>query len=623
MAPQMVPRVLSRLLVYPIVLFCGMAVGSTFGPTPSATPPTGRFPQRDGQPPAHPDGRLGAESVELRALRAAERHLFPELHGFDPDASLADRWDHGEAIGDVDDGNRRRSSDSSRRTGNFLADLAKPDLPVQRHPRVAKYIKYFSENAEGRKLLTSWLKRSGYYQEIVEDALRAEELPIDLRAVVFIESGCWPTARSTAGALGLWQFMPRTARAYGLVVDGNVDERRSIWRSTEAATLHLRDLHDRFRSWDLALAAYNYGHENVERRMGELAANNYWELADIDGGLPRETALYVPKVLAVAVILRNLEHFGFDDVELAEPLRATAIQVPPGIRLSLIARAAGTSTRTVREMNPEFREDMIPDRGGPSVVRIPTEGLARARTMLPRLVQNDSDSALDLSASYDFDWGRDEFGTDGGMTALERLSRTRSPKARKRQAPLELLNSAPLSPASRAAAEGLEPDDGDAETSDAPSETDLVEAARSGRVTRPRRSRQQGAEVPRALPRSRVVHRVEAGETVWDLAQMYGVSSGHIVRENNLSNPDLITPGRTLVMHVPTVNTKKPAEDSAPAAASAAEPVPAPSTGAPPPTPASETPKAAASEAPTSEPSMTPAPTRPSSKSTRRRQRRR
>ena len=542
----MASRVVGRLLVYPLVLFCGMALGSDFRLT-SSTYPTGRFPRVDDGSSPSLAGRLGGESAELRALRAAERQMFPEL-GADPDASLAERWDR-ETSGDVEQESRSRLV----RLGSWdsaLDRLAQPDFPVRRHPRVERYVKYFSSNAKGRKLFTTWLRRSGFYRHVIEDELRVNELPLDLRSIVFIESGFWPTARSKAGAVGLWQFMPRTARVYGLLVDGNYDERRSIWRSTEAAARHLADLHEHLRNWDLALAAYNYGHDNLTRRMQELGASDFWELASIEGALPKETVLYVPKVHAIALILKNLEHFGFADVEQAEPAEAVAIKVPPGTRLSMIARAAGTSTRVVKEYNPEFREDVIPDRGGPMVVHIPQRGLARARAMLPKLIQEDGASALDLSASLDFDWGSDDFGTDG-RSPLERLARPASRSTTKLMADFD----EPIRDAPAEVAANLLP-------KSPPTQTDLVHAVRHGVVQTSGEKDGLVWRSLRSLPRERIVHQIAPGDTVWDLAQMYGVSPAHIVRTNKLSNPDVLVIGRKLVMNVPTVPAKPAASES-------------------------------------------------------------
>src|SRR6478736_2413490 len=321
------------------------------------------------------EGHWGAESSELRALRRAEEQLFAD-DTLGPPASMpqpptteaceappADEWRASSALG----------AGPSPRWPN---GIRMPSLPVRQNPRVAKYIRYFSNSPEGRKLFTTWLRRSGRYRSVITRALEQRDLPRDLLSIVFVESGFWPTAVSSAGAVGLWQFMPQTAKAYGLSVARDYDERQSIFQATNAAADHLSDLFARFQSWDLALAAYNLGYGSLSDRLQQYGVDDFWSLAQIPDALPKETELYVPKVLAVAVLMNNLEYFGFGDVELARPIDAAELEVPSGIRLSMVARAAGTSARALRELNPQIRSDILPDRGEPLTLFVPGNGLA-------------------------------------------------------------------------------------------------------------------------------------------------------------------------------------------------------------------------------------------------------
>lgn len=364
-------------------------------------------------------GRPSAESAELRALRLDEGRLFPELGP--PTIDVQSRPVEGFSCEQPSYDMAQSVEFDIPATKDWLRGLNRPAIAVPRDQRIAKYIRYFAATPAGRQTFAAWLGRSGRYREIVSATLEKKGLPIDLMAVMFVESGCWPTAVSSAGAVGLWQFMPKTARAYGLVVDSALDERRSIWRSTEAAATHLGDLYAQFNSWHLALAAYNYGYQQMVNRVQETRTEDFFLLANRSESLPRETALYVPKVLAVAVILRNLEYFGFDTVEQKPPISAAAIEVPPGTRLSLIARASGTSLRQIKELNPELSSEILPDRGGPVMVHLPTRGLSRAKTMLPKLLDESERQHLDLNVTSDFDWGRDEFDTNW-RSRLERTS---------------------------------------------------------------------------------------------------------------------------------------------------------------------------------------------------------
>lgn len=438
-----------RRLAVAVGLFLGgIAVGSN--PTREsvvahAAAPPPQDPHAAGAAPSR--NERGPESDRLRKLRLAsereadlgegepvDRGARCSMRPADldkdraPDRDRADRADRARDTRTRDARDRGRDSDRVReRAGDDdpLAGLRMPELPVPRHPRVLKYIRYFTESHEGRKFFVETLKRSGRFQEIIAKALRERGLPQELAAVVFIESSFSPAAVSTAGAAGLWQFMPHTARAYGLAVESSYDERASPWRASEAAAHHLADLYERFRSWDNALAAYNLGYDGLERRLDEYDTDDFWTLAESPGALPKETAQYVPKVLALAVVLANLDEYGFSDVDRAAPADASELAVPAGTSLALVARAAGTSLRALRELNPELLADAVPNRGAEVTVHVPRGGLARARVMLTKLIGDGKDEAV---VSADFDWGHDD--VRDGRSRLERTRASRSSDGR-------------------------------------------------------------------------------------------------------------------------------------------------------------------------------------------------
>jgi membrane-bound lytic murein transglycosylase D len=158
---------------------------------------------------------------------------------------------------------------------------------------------------EHSALLRKLDERSGPNQElnriqqlraILEPILREEGVPTELAAVVFVESRGQATALSPKGALGIWQFMPDTARRYGLVVTPRFDERLDIYKSTRAAARYLRDLHIQFGDWSLALAGYNAGEDKVQRAIDRTSSHDYIAIAR-RGMLPPETRNYVPAVL--------------------------------------------------------------------------------------------------------------------------------------------------------------------------------------------------------------------------------------------------------------------------------------------------------------------------------------
>lgn len=406
------------------------SVGLLLGSAGEATGDAAAAPGRVSPPPPESAGhaepsarwRFGTESDELSALRRSESRVFGQLDDLAAELELMnERLD---AFGQNDDNTRFGGVPAMSQLGDvtpgFFESLRMPEIPVQPNARLEKYVRYFTSSGEGRKTFVAWLQRSGKYREIILEELRNKGLPQDLIAVTFIESGLRPTAVSPAGATGLWQFMPRTARAYGLTVGRRYDERRSVWHATDAAVRHLADLYEYFGNWEMALAAYNYGYERLAAVAERLAVKDFWSLSAVKGALPRETALYVPKVLAVAIILNNLDRFDLDDVSIEQPVSAAPVKVPGGTRLSLVARAGGTSLEAIRSLNPQFRRDEAPRGDRPVWVYIPADGLARARVMLPRLLQDADRDTEDARVPSGFNWGRD----DPDRNAMDRLRKT-------------------------------------------------------------------------------------------------------------------------------------------------------------------------------------------------------
>jgi membrane-bound lytic murein transglycosylase B len=145
------------------------------------------------------------------------------------------------------------------------------------------------------------VERVALLRPTLDPILHEAGVPVDVAALVLVESGGRPTAISPKGALGIWQFMPETARRYGLVVTPALDERTDVVKSTHAAARYLRDLHTRFGEWNLAFAAYNAGEGAVQRAMRHGASD--FETMSRGRQLPLETRNYVPAVLAAVNLL--------------------------------------------------------------------------------------------------------------------------------------------------------------------------------------------------------------------------------------------------------------------------------------------------------------------------------
>lgn len=309
--------------------------------------------------------RRGKDDPELQRLRDAERVLFPrplegvEL-GFDfaPPSATGPEVDASGLPPGVTSGSEGDPASNSDAT--WLRSLTQPDLPTRYDERVIRYLRFYRDTAGGRAIARTWAKKSGRYAAAIKTELGRAGLPTDLVWLSLIESGHNPTIASPVGAAGLWQFMPDAARSYGLTVDRWVDERLDPERSTQAAVRYLSDLYRRFGSWDLSMAAYNMGYGGLSRSVRKFNTNNFWELARYEAGIPWETTLYVPKILATAVLMNNRRAFGLDGVSEDPPERFDVVVVGPSVPLGEIARAVGASPEQLEALNPQFLAGRTP-----------------------------------------------------------------------------------------------------------------------------------------------------------------------------------------------------------------------------------------------------------------------
>ncbi|MEM9877572.1 MAG: transglycosylase SLT domain-containing protein, partial [Myxococcota bacterium] len=254
---------------------------------------------------------------------------------------------------------------SSSSSPDWLATLARPDFPVRLDAQVVRYLRYYRDDARGRKLIAALARKSGRYIDALRRALAAHGLPRDLCWLAMVESGYDATIHSHAGAAGLWQFMPATGRIYGLTVNRRVDERLDPERSTVAAARHLHDLHQRFGSWALAFGAYNMGYGGMLAAIRRFNTNDFWRLTRIEAGLPYETARYVPKIMALAIAMNNCKAFGCDGMA-RDPARpfgdegADALSVAPGVTLDDVADAADVGRDALTDLNPHLIGSRLP-----------------------------------------------------------------------------------------------------------------------------------------------------------------------------------------------------------------------------------------------------------------------
>src|SRR5687767_14854203 len=244
---------------------------------------------------------------------------------------------------------------------------AAASIPIPQHRTIDSAVRLFS--GEMKESIQTSLFRSGRYKELIDKTLAEHQLPKGLAYLPVIESAYLPNLTSRVGAHGIWQFMPDTAREYGLRVDWWVDERADPERSTRAAAQYLKDLHRMFDDWALALAAYNCGPGRVRRKLEETGASTFWELLE-QSALPKETRGYVPTFFATLLIASDPATYGF---ELGKPVDFDhkRVEIRGPVSLAYIAETTGVDEEVLRELNPALRRAVVPP--GRAQVRVPAK----------------------------------------------------------------------------------------------------------------------------------------------------------------------------------------------------------------------------------------------------------
>jgi len=233
------------------------------------------------------------------------------------------------------------------------------------HPRVDNFVTKYQTNLRG--FYSRALSRSSRYVPQMSSILEKEGVPQELAYLPLIESGFSVHVVSRAGAVGPWQLIPGTGRRYGLRIDRYVDERRDPVKSTHAAAQYLKDLHDMFGDWHLSLAAYNTGEMNIVRILERRRAENFWEMSE-RGYLYQETSDFVPGFLAALQIAAAPEAYGFE-APIDLPPKYDVVKVERSLSLSTIAQLSGTSTESLKDLNPALHRGVVPPSG--YAIRVP------------------------------------------------------------------------------------------------------------------------------------------------------------------------------------------------------------------------------------------------------------
>ncbi|MCL5261530.1 MAG: LysM peptidoglycan-binding domain-containing protein [Gammaproteobacteria bacterium] len=391
--------------------------------------------------------------------------------------------------------------------GNLWSDLRGSfDLPVDTDSRaIQAQIRWFRAH---QGYLNYVIERGAPYIYYILQETQRRHLPAELVLLPIIESAYNPFLYSKAGATGLWQMMPGTASGFGLKINWWYDGRRDIVASTNAALKYITYLHYFFNNdWLSAIAAYNAGEGKVQSAILHNQRNNlptdFWSLP-----LPEETRAYVPKLLALAAIVKNPSRYGVNLIPVNNGQYLEEIDVGSQIDLNQAAKLAGVEVKTMRMLNPGFRR-WASDPDGPYKLLVPKDNLDTFKKMLAETppekrvswrkhMVGKKESLVSIAKKYHID-----------ISTLRKINELKSNHVRYQQ---EL-----LIPASLHIEEN--------------SDTDTAKIAEE-RLPGPRQ----------------VVHTVKPGETVNSIAKEYNVKSNEVEYWNQLNETSDVVPDDELVI---------------------------------------------------------------------------
>ena len=510
-------------------------------------------PAADGEGEPDDDAAVAEESVELEEMRALEEAVISSRGAAQADPSISlraavRRLGLGnpirqhilEALQELDDAAREAGAGPPELPlvtdiSSFDVSAVKDsyDIPVEMQPQVAQYIQFF--RGPGRTWFRKWMSRSTRYIPVMTPILESGGVPRDTVYLAMIESGFSAQAYSWAHASGPWQFINGTGKLFGLKNDFWVDERRDPLKSTAAAARFLKHLYGNLGHWYLAWASYNAGPGKVTRMMERKGTSDFWELAE-GKGLAEETKHYVPKLIACALVAKHPRAFGFSEEEFdyQPKLEFDVVEVPAPTDLEVLARAAGTNTEALADLNPELKRWCTPPLPGGKAyqLRVPRGHAPIFAESYPKIASSErlafkvhrvrrGDTLSGIAASY-----------ASAPEAIMQMNRLRNPRSLRVSTELII----PV-PSARAGKDGRP---------DVAMERQVARAKRSGfSAARPEEEVPAGTQNKTVATgpiktetvngKTRITYGVQNGDSLWAICQRFNCAVDQLRKWNGLS----------------------------------------------------------------------------------------
>ncbi len=231
---------------------------------------------------------------------------------------------------------------------------------------VRNYMVLYSEKMPTK--MSNIMSLCQYYMPIFEETFSKYDLPDELKYVAIIESALNPVAVSRAGAKGMWQFMTKTAKSYGLEINSFVDERLDPFKASDAAARYLEDSYRLFGDWNLAISSYNCGPGNVNKAIRRSGSRDFWSVYDY---LPRETRGYVPAFVGAMYAIKYSKEYGLAANGVQMPVQVDTFEIRKNLHFEQISDLVGISVQELENLNPQYIKDVIPGDSKPYILRIP------------------------------------------------------------------------------------------------------------------------------------------------------------------------------------------------------------------------------------------------------------
>lgn len=278
-----------------------------------------------------------------------------------------------------------------------------------------------------RHSVSLFLGAANFYMPIFEDALETYQVPLELKYLPIIESALNPRAVSHAGAAGLWQFMPSTGKTYGLDINSLVDERRDPIKASFAAAHLLSDLYKVFGDWNLVIAAYNCGPENVNKAIHRAGGiRDYWKIYPY---LPAETRGYVPAFIAANYAMNYYCEHNICPMRSKLPAKTDTVMVNRNVHLNQVASVLNVDIEMLRTLNPEFRRDIVPGATKPYAIRLPQADATRFIDMQDQIYNYNSHELLNKRDEVEVNDERPTYVSSRKATRSAKQGRARSSRS--------------------------------------------------------------------------------------------------------------------------------------------------------------------------------------------------